>query len=309
MTDINTTNFRDTDTQNLIRLHTLGLIDDKAFTEAIKKLHLKANSQPAIEPCNDHMSKAITRPYNPISPLHPTTDVPFREDSSSGKSDLVKRWVSTGSPYTATLTSEQSSVSGLYKPDPYSGSILKPEQPFITGSLKPEPKLIAKYSELPTEYHDCKQSPCQHKWDGYRWIDCSPTRDSRLTEVDWDYAMTNLLTKQDKEAVKKSRVDVVPYSENRSHLPDHAQMVLNWIDDAWKEKVDEYNATKPDWQRVQYTDDEGNEVVEWIEKIQAEKELEAYKKFAEENVVVEGDDVQLNGLQHIFHLTIGKDEC
>lgn len=256
-----TNNFRDTDTQNrsqnvndLIRLHTLGLIDDKAFTEAIKKLHLKVNSQPAIEPCNDHMSKAITRPYNPISPLHPTIDVPFREDSSSGKSDLVKRWVSTGSPYTATLTSEQSSVSGLYKPDPYSGSILKPE-------------------------------------------------------VDWDYAMTNLLTKQDKEAVKKSRVDVVPYSENRSHLPDHAQMVLSWIDDAWKEKVDEYNATKPDWQRIQYTDDEGNEVVEWIEKIQAEKELESYKKFAEENVVVEGDDAQLNGLQHIFHLTIGKDEC
>ncbi len=241
MTD--NTNFRDTDTQNLIRLHTLGLIDDKAFTEAIKKLHLKANSQPAI-----------TRPYNPISPLHPTTDVPFREESSSGKTDKITKYVSTGSPLTATYTPEQSSVSGLYKPDPYSGSILKPE-------------------------------------------------------VDWDYAMTNLLTEQDKEAVKKSRVDVVPYSENRSHLPDHAQMVLNWIDDAWKEKVDEYNATKPDWQRIQYTDDEGNEVVEWIEKIQAEKELEAYKKFAEENVVVEGDDAQLNGLQHIFHLTVGKDEC
>lgn len=296
MTDINT-NFRDTDTQNLIRLHTLGLIDDKAFTEAIKKLHLKANSQPAI-----------TRPYNDmpnkISPLHPTTDVPFREDSSSGKSDLVKRWVSTGSPYTATFTPEQSPISGLAKQDLYSGSILKPEVDWDKS-----PKLIAKYSELPTEYHDCKQSPCQHKWNGYRWIDCSPARDSRLTEEDWDYAMTNLLTKQDKEAVKKSRVDVVPYSENRSHLPDHAQMVLNWIDDAWKEKVDEYNATKPDWQRIQYTDDEGNEVVEWIEKIQAEKELEAYKKFAEENVVVEGDDAQLNGLQHIFHLTVGKDEC
>lgn len=290
MTDINT-NFRDTDTQNLIRLHTLGLIDDKAFTEAIKKLHLKANSQPAI-----------TKPYNPISPLHPTTDVPFREDSSSGKSDLVKRWVSTGSPYTATFTPEQSPISGLAKQDLYSGSILKPE-----GNK--DPRLISYYSEIPTEYHDCKQSPCQHKWNGYRWIDCSPTRDSRITEEDWDYAMSNLLTKQDKEAVKKSRVDVVPYSENRSHLPDHAQMVLNWIDDAWKEKVDEYNATKPDWQRIQYTDDEGNEVVEWIEKIQAEKELEAYKKFAEENVVVEGDDAQLNGLQHIFHLTIGKDEC
>lgn len=33
------TNFINTDMASLIRLHNLGLIDDKAFTEAVKKLN------------------------------------------------------------------------------------------------------------------------------------------------------------------------------------------------------------------------------------------------------------------------------
>lgn len=221
--------------------------------------------------------------------------MPFIQRTGSGSDDLIKKWTSTGSPLTATFTPTGSGMPmGLATSDIYSGSILKPKA--WPGGSSPT-------------YHDCKQSPCQHQWNGYRWVDYSDAREGRLTEADWDYAMEGLLTEQDKEAVKKGRVDVIEYSENRDHLPEHAQMVLNWIDEAWKDKVDEYNETKNDWQRIQYTDEEGNEIVEWIEKIKAEKELEAYKTFLENNVVVEGDDVQLNGLQHIFHLSIGKDEC
>lgn len=228
-----TSNFINTDMASLIRLHNLGLINDKAFTEAVKKLNTTISSP---------LHPTVNRP----DPNH--VNVPFNQRIGTGSDDLIKKWTSTGSPLTATYTPD-----GLATSDIYSGSILKPEGIDTTV--------------LANKVYG----------DG---IFCA-----------------------------SDRVDVVPYSENRNHLPDHAQMVLSWIDEAWKDKVDEYNATKGDWERIQYTDEENNEVVEWIEKIKHEKDLETYKKFIEENVVVEGDDAQLNGLQHIFHLSIGKDEC
>lgn len=249
-----TSNFINTDMASLIRLHNLGLINDKAFTEAVKKLNTTISSP---------LHPTVNRP----DPNH--VNVPFIQRTGTGSDDLIKKWTSTGSPLTATYTPDGKGIStpiqggsmgiqigsamGVINPDIYSGSILKPEGIDTTV--------------LANKVYG----------DG---VFCA-----------------------------SGRVDVVPYSENRNHLPDHAQMVLSWIDEAWKDKVDEYNATKGDWERIQYTDEENNEVVEWIEKIKHEKDLETYKKFIEENVVVEGDDAQLNGLQHIFHLSIGKDEC
>ena len=100
------------DMDTLIKLHNKGLIDDSAFTKAVKKLNEKA--WPMTLPLDVRDSDV---PFIP-SPL---IDKPFIQST-------IGKWTSKGNPLTATFTPTQHDdrIQGLYVPDPFSGSILKP---------------------------------------------------------------------------------------------------------------------------------------------------------------------------------------
>lgn len=55
------------------------------------------------------------------------------------------------------------------------------------------------------------------------------------------------------------QVDNILYSENRSHIPEHAHYILDLIDKQFNGAVDEYEAGKDDWVRVEHEDG----TVEW----------------------------------------------
>ena len=97
-------------------------------------------------------------------------------------------------------------------------------------------------------------------------------------------------------------VEVKVYSENRTQLPEHAKAMLEKFDEIWGKRVDEYNDSKDKWVRTITKDEDGNEVVEWVEKPPVLKDYPS-------EVIVEGDDADMNGLRHIFRLDIGEGEC
>lgn len=283
----------DMDVLTLIRLNDFGIIDDKAFTEAIKKLHTKAtpyNDKAVDSSSADKNTKAFNEIGDKIKKANDKTRSDReRTDDARVAIEIARKYVNTNpSPYTATYTPEQSNIrgggaTGVYKPDLFSGSILKPEQPcggygktFSTDS-----------------FHLCDKSKRE----------IAPP----LTDSDWELAMKGVL---DMLAQPAKKVEVIAYSENRTLVPEHAKQVLEWIDEAWTKKVDEYNSTKDKWKRVQYKDKDGKEVVEWIDvSTKSNKEAEDYEKWLSEDVVVEGDDAELNGLKHIFNLSITGSEC
>lgn len=137
---------------------------------------------------------------------------------------------------------------GLAKQDIYSGSILKPDS--LRG------------------YHDCKKTPCPHVWNGKEYVEVK----SGLIPVSSPNAVV---------------FDAPFYSEDRSHLPEHAQAVLGWIDEAWDKARKEYEETKKDWSRE--VNEKGE--IEW--KHIPSEEME--------------EDVKQLG--HIFNLQIDDCDC
>lgn len=120
-----------------------------------------------------------------------------------------------------------------------------PQYPFTTGTPLTEPsssaikgKFISNGSPLTATY-----TPDQC------YIDCSTLKHSEFGDRTFS-----------------DEVDVVPYTENRSHLPQHAQDVLAWIDEAWDKTFREYNDTKEDWERYEFTDEDGIIKAGWIHK-------------------------------------------
>lgn len=67
-------------------------------------------------------------------------------------------------------------------------------------------------------------------------------------------------------SVSSAELEVQPYFEDRSHLPEHAQAVLKWIDEAWDKTFKEYNDTKKDWERIEEIDEEGNHSITWTKR-------------------------------------------
>ena len=275
---------RNAQIEQLIRLNNDGFIDDGAFISAIKKVYEKA--YPVGSKVTSPLGGAgVASPFSPSSAIGGLgrsisgTSYKSTESKLRASYDIDPHF---GVPVDSVagvpiVDGKLTTVSGLAKPDIYSGSILKPND-----------------------------TDKNFLWNGYRWIDCSPERESRLTDEDWEFAMTGALKFNSRP---KQEVTVIAYSENRSHVPEHAKQMLEWIDEAWGKKVEEYNNSKPDWSRVVEKDEDGNELIEWRNKEVDDSLLQAYQDFITNDVVVEGDDADINGLQHIFNLDISKNEC
>lgn len=268
----NELNTRNKDMDTLISLHNRRVISDSAFTEAVKKLNEKAF--PANLDLDVHDGDV---PFMP-SPL---VDKPFIQST-------IGKWTAKDSPYKATFTPTQhdDKIQGLYTPDPYSGSILKPEQDSITKNYLDG---ILKKEEYDTSW--CRK-------EDYPFIfshDCTWCGESVRSDEYHDCKM-GLLNK------KPIELDVVVYSENRTHVPEHARSLLEKLDEVWAKRVDDYNNSKDDWERTVVKDEDGNEVVEWKAKLVTLKNPPT-------DVVVEGDDADINGLRHIFRLDIGEGGC
>lgn len=183
------------------------------------------------------------------------------------------KWVSIKDNYKPyyTLLGTTDSVSGLATPDIYSGSILKPDF---------------------QEYHDCKQNPCPH---------IKPKRGT----------LKNI------EKNKPSTLEIVTYEDTvPNHLPEHARMVIQWINEEVAKQIEQYEETKDDWVRLVDVDEDGKEHIRWVEKSEVDAVVDEFNKFFAEvesnyadelnkrEVVVEGDDAAINGLQHIFNLHV-----
>lgn len=325
---------RNAQIEQLIRLNNDGFIDDGAFISAIKKVYEKA--YPVGSKVTSPLGGAgIASPFSPSSAVggmgHSISGTSYKSAESKLRAsyDIDPHF---GVPVDSVagvpiVDGKLTTVSGLAKPDIYSGSILKPSdihKNSVNAVVRGHPCRWCGLIVSNHAYHDCKKGTQTQKdfevgqitedidtgkkflWNGYRWIDCSPERESRLTDEDWEFAMTGSLKINSKP---KQEVTVIAYSENRSHVPEHAKQMLEWIDEAWGKKVEEYNNSKPDWSRVVEKDEDGNELIEWRNKEVDDSLLQAYQNFITNDVVVEGDDADINGLQHIFNLDISKNEC
>lgn len=183
-----------------------------------------------------------------------------------------QKWVA---PKTTTLEAHYfdfgNGISGVASSDIYSGSILKPDF---------------------QEYHDCKQSPCPH---------IKPKRGT----------LKNI------EKNKPSTLEIVTYEDTvPNHLPEHARMVIQWINEEVAKQIEQYEETKDDWVRLVDVDEDGKEHIRWVEKSEVDAVVDEFNKFFAEvesnyadelnkrEVVVEGDDAAINGLQHIFNLHV-----
>ena len=121
-----------------------------------------------------------------------------------------------------------------------------------------------------------------------------------------------------KEVKRKcpSNLEVVPYvSDKHAHLPDYAREMIEMIEEAEYEALNNYLNSKEQWSRNVVIDEEGNEVVTWVHASEQalDPELEEYKKFlASSSFDVENDKsipVSWKGetvaLQTLFNLHIG----
>lgn len=89
----------------------------------------------------------------------------------------------------------------------------------------------------------------------------------------------------------------IEYRENRDYLPEHAKVVLGWLDDAWNERVREYNETKAEWSRTIKIDKNGVELISW--------EYIPLKKQEELSLT---RDEEIEQLQRAFNLSVGDSE-
>lgn len=121
-----------------------------------------------------------------------------------------------------------------------------------------------------------------------------------------------------KEVKRKcpSNLEVVPYvSDKHAHLPDYAREMIEMIEEAEYEALNNYLNSKEQWSRNVVIDEEGNEVVTWVHVSEQalDPELEEYKKFlASSSFDVENDKsvpVTWKGetvaLQTLFNLHVG----
>lgn len=81
-------------------------------------------------------------------------------------------------------------------------------------------------------------------------------------------------------------VPVIPFTEDRSHLPSHARDVLMWIDEAWDATFRNYNDTKKDWIREE--DDDGK--ISWTHVPSQKVEYELDNLRTMFNLEVDGDN-------------------
>ena len=181
----------------------------------------------------------------------------------------------TGGKSRAEVTKHE--VNGLCVPDIYSGSILKPEH---------------------------KNLSTREIWEGL--IPRTEAKDVK------DYFTVA------KEVKRKlpSNLEVVPYvADKHAHLPDYAREMIEMIEEAEYEALNNYLNSKEQWSRNVVIDEEGNEVVTWVHVSEQalDPELEEYKKFlASSSFDVENDKsvpVTWKGetvaLQTLFNLHVG----
>lgn len=119
------------------------------------------------------------------------------------------------------------------------------------------------------------------------------------------------------EKNKPSTLEIVTYEDTvPNHLPEHARMVIQWINEEVAKQIEQYEETKDDWVRLVDVDEDGQEHIHWVEKSEVDAVVDEFNKFFAEvesnyadelnkrEVVVEGDDAAINGLQHIFNLHV-----
>lgn len=234
---------------NIIHLHTIGLIDDKAFIEAIKKIH-KGKAYPVTTPLQ---TKPVPLPSSDND--NPFNKPPFNDNPFVNKvgDQIPNRWVdSKRSPLTATYTPQQNIRERA------------------VGIIKGEGwcRLCGKNVHY-GEYHDCKDGKVTTGSSNIRYSEVAPS----LTDKEWNYAMRESLKGKGENAV-----EVVPYTENRTHLPVHARAILEMIDEAWDSARKNYEDTKDDWQRFEYKNNKGEVEVKWHQrKDKSVVELDALK--------------------------------
>ena len=120
------------------------------------------------------------------------------------------------------------------------------------------------------------------------------------------------------EAKRKcpSNLEVVPYvADKHAHLPDYAREMIEMIEEAEYEALNNYLNSKEQWSRNVVIDEEGNEVVTWVHVSEQalDPELEEYKKFlASSSFDVENDksipvgwEGETVALQTLFNLHVG----
>lgn len=121
-----------------------------------------------------------------------------------------------------------------------------------------------------------------------------------------------------KEVKRKcpSNLEVVPYvADKHAHLPDYAREMIEMIEEAEYEALNNYLNSKEQWSRNVVIDEEGNEVVTWVHVSEQalDPELEEYKKFlASSSFDVENDksvpvgwEGETVALQTLFNLHVG----
>lgn len=121
-----------------------------------------------------------------------------------------------------------------------------------------------------------------------------------------------------KEVKRKfpSNLEVVPYvADKHAHLPDYAREMIEMIEEAEYEALNNYLNSKDQWSRNVVIDEEGNEVVTWVHASEQalDPELEEYKKFlASSSFDVENDksipvgwEGETVALQTLFNLHVG----
>lgn len=113
-----------------------------------------------------------------------------------------------------------------------------------------------------------------------------------------------------------STLEVVPYvADKHAHLPDYAREMIEMIEEAEYEALNNYLNSKDQWSRNVVIDEEGNEVVTWVHVSEQalDPELEEYKKFlASSSFDVENDksipvgwEGETVALQTLFNLHVG----
>lgn len=121
-----------------------------------------------------------------------------------------------------------------------------------------------------------------------------------------------------KEVKRKfpSNLEVVPYvADKHAHLPDYAREMIEMIEEAEYEALNNYLNSKDQWSRNVVIDEEGNEVVTWVHASEQalDPELEEYKKIlASSSFDVENDksvpvswEGETVALQTLFNLHVG----
>lgn len=210
--------------------------------------------------------------------------------------------------------SSHGSVNGLCVPDIYSGSILKPEHKNIStrdlweqlNSLE-----IPKYDEDLDGYMDASRKEYEIR---KKLVEATVSPEVQELHKKAGWGAGYLPSK--KREQKPSTLEVVPYvADKHAHLPDYAREMIEMIEEAEYEALNNYLNSKEQWSRNVVIDEEGNEVVTWVHVSEQalDPELEEYKKFlASSSFEVENDksvpvswEGETVALQTLFNLHVG----